>query len=109
MTLGTHKISTLVSNWHVSDEPSLSDHRYVCFQIGDITINQVTFRYPKRTKWKSYENNLKVNLVPISLSTHNDKGHRFVCRPVATGYYLILLSYLSSEDHLPTKECTSVE
>jgi hypothetical protein len=24
-TLGTNKIESLVSNWHVSDEPSLSD------------------------------------------------------------------------------------
>jgi hypothetical protein len=36
LTLGTNKIGDLVSNWHVSDEPSLSDHRYICFQIGNI-------------------------------------------------------------------------
>jgi hypothetical protein len=27
LTLGTNKIINLVSNWHLSDEPSLSDHR----------------------------------------------------------------------------------
>jgi hypothetical protein len=37
LTLGTNKTGDLVSNWHVSDEPSLSDHRYICFQIGNIT------------------------------------------------------------------------
>jgi hypothetical protein len=41
VTLGTKKIVNLVSNWHVSDEPSLSDHKYICFQIGNISINQV--------------------------------------------------------------------
>jgi hypothetical protein len=50
LTLGTNKIEVLVSNWHVSDEPSLSDHRYICFQIDNITTNYVTFRNPKRTK-----------------------------------------------------------
>jgi hypothetical protein len=35
LTLGTNRIGNLVSNWHASDEPSSSDHRYicVCFQI----------------------------------------------------------------------------
>jgi hypothetical protein len=35
LTLGTNKIGDLVNNWHVSAEPSLSDHRYICFQIGN--------------------------------------------------------------------------
>jgi hypothetical protein len=52
----------LVSNWHVSDDPSLSDDRYICFQISNITTNYVTFRNPKRTKWESYKDNLKGNL-----------------------------------------------
>jgi hypothetical protein len=38
LTLGTNKTRNLVSNWHVYDEPSLSDHRYMCFQIGDTAI-----------------------------------------------------------------------
>jgi hypothetical protein len=29
LTLGSNKIVNLVSNWHVSDELSLSDHRYI--------------------------------------------------------------------------------
>jgi hypothetical protein len=31
LTLGTNRIGNLVSNWHVSDNPSLSDHRYISF------------------------------------------------------------------------------
>jgi hypothetical protein len=51
LTLGTNKIGNLVSNWHVSDEPSLSHHRYirVCFRIGNAATTTVTFRDPKRT------------------------------------------------------------
>jgi hypothetical protein len=32
LTLETDKIGDLVTNWHVSDEISLSDHRYLVFQ-----------------------------------------------------------------------------
>jgi hypothetical protein len=39
LTLGTNNILNLVSNCLVSDEPSLSDHRYICFQLGNITTN----------------------------------------------------------------------
>jgi hypothetical protein len=53
LTLGTNKIGDLVSDWHVSDEPSLSDYRYICFEIGNLTTNYITFRNPKRTKWES--------------------------------------------------------
>jgi hypothetical protein len=51
LTLGTNKIANVVSNWHVSNETSLSDHRYICFQIGNISTNQVTYRNPRRTNW----------------------------------------------------------
>jgi hypothetical protein len=29
LTLGANKIGNLVSNWHISGEPSLSEHRYM--------------------------------------------------------------------------------
>jgi hypothetical protein len=45
LTLRTNKIGDLVSIWHVSDEPSLSIHRYIRFQIRKIK-NYVTFRNP---------------------------------------------------------------
>jgi hypothetical protein len=31
LTLGTNKISNPLNKWHVSDEMSLLDHRYICF------------------------------------------------------------------------------
>jgi hypothetical protein len=35
LTPGTNKIVNLVCNWHVSDKPPFSDHRYICFYIGN--------------------------------------------------------------------------
>jgi hypothetical protein len=70
LTLGTNKIGILVSNRHVTDEPSLLGHRYTSFQIGNITTNQVTFRNPTRTNWESYKDNLNVNLEITVRSIH---------------------------------------
>ena len=47
LTLGTDKVVDLVSDWHVSDETSLSDHRYIQFQVSDIKISKITYRNPK--------------------------------------------------------------
>jgi hypothetical protein len=47
LTLGSDCIGNLVRKWHVSDEPSLSDHRYILFQIGNVEITKVTCHNPK--------------------------------------------------------------
>jgi ABC-type lipopolysaccharide export system ATPase subunit len=49
LTLGTDKIGNLVTNWHVSDEISLSDHRYIVFQVGDLEVTRLTNRNTKGT------------------------------------------------------------
>jgi len=36
LTLRNDKICDLVTNWHVSDEPSFSDHRYRVLQVDDL-------------------------------------------------------------------------
>jgi hypothetical protein len=72
LTLGTNKRANLRSYWHVSDEPSLSDHRYICFPVGNISVNQVTFRN-RRTNWESYKDDRKVNLETLSRRIHTIK------------------------------------
>ena len=73
MTLGTDKVVDLVSDWHVSDETSLSDHRYILFQVSDIEISKVTYRNPKRTNWESYQEDLKENLRAVPRVVHSVK------------------------------------
>jgi hypothetical protein len=74
LTLGTKEIVNLVTNWHVSDETSLSDHRYICFQIANILINQVSYRNSRKTNWESYKDDLKGNLETLrrNMCTIND-------------------------------------
>jgi hypothetical protein len=74
LTLGTNRIGDPVSSWHVSDGPSLSDHRYICFQIHNIKAEKSTYRNARRTNWESYQDDLKVNLGTTSrnICTIND-------------------------------------
>jgi hypothetical protein len=71
LTLGTVKIGDLVTNWHVSDEISLSDHRYIAFQVGDLEVTRLTDCNPTRTNWESYREDLKVNLGVVPRVIHS--------------------------------------
>lgn len=42
-TLRTDKIRDLVSMGHVSEEISLSDHRYIVCQMGNLEVTRVTY------------------------------------------------------------------
>jgi hypothetical protein len=92
LTLGTNNIEERVTNWHVSDDPSLSDHRYICFQIGNITKNYLTYRNPKKTKLESYKDYLKGNLEIISrkIRTMRDSERSVdkLQRAIVVSYYL---------------------
>jgi hypothetical protein len=70
-TLGTDKIGDLMTNWHVSDEISLSDHRYIEFQVGDLEVTRLTYRNPKRINRESYQEDLKVNLGVVPRVIHS--------------------------------------
>jgi hypothetical protein len=53
LTLRTNHIHSLLRDGHVSDEPSLSAHRYTPFQIKKVHVGKITFPHPKRTDWES--------------------------------------------------------
>ena len=90
LTLGTNNIGNLVSNCHVSDEPSLLDHRYIRFQIGNITIQQVTFKNPRSTNCESYKDDLNVNL---EITLRNIRKIRDIDRSVDQLEQVVILSY----------------
>jgi hypothetical protein len=66
LTLGTNETGNPTSKWRLFDEPSLSDHRNICFQIGNIAITTFTSGDLNRTSWQSYEDDQKVNAETIS-------------------------------------------
>jgi hypothetical protein len=70
LTLGTDRIVDLMTNWHVSDEISLSDERYKVFQLCDLEVTSTEYRNPKRTNSESYQEELKANLWAVPRATH---------------------------------------
>ena len=46
---------SLVENWYVSSEPSLSDHSFIRFQIRKRNNENLNiFRNPRKTDWHEY-------------------------------------------------------
>ena len=56
-----------VADWEVSLEPSLSDHRYVLFNIGHYSPEVKSFRNLRKADWQLFVEHLSnANLPPIS-------------------------------------------
>jgi hypothetical protein len=70
LTLGTDKIVDLVTNWHVSDEISLSDDTYKVFQLCDLEVARPKYYDPKRTNSESYQEDLKANIWAVPRTIH---------------------------------------
>jgi ribonuclease HI len=51
-----------ISNWRVWDEESLSDHKYIRFDLGWYHVRPRCFRNPKNTFWDQYRSKLSENL-----------------------------------------------
>lgn len=74
LKIGAYNIGDLVINWHVSNEISLSNHRYILLQAGDLQVSRLIHRDPKRTNWEFYREDLKARLgfVPRVMHTVHD-------------------------------------
>lgn len=62
LTLATEEISRNIMNWHVSEELSCSDHRWLRFDIQVNTIAKTPWRNPRKTDRVLYEKHLKQTL-----------------------------------------------
>lgn len=67
----THPVPDLIQGWHVSDEPSLSEHRHIKFQITNFEQIGTCYRNPRRTVCDSFRVNLRNRL--------SDFGGRIRC------------------------------
>jgi ribonuclease HI len=54
ITICTPFIENKISNWHVSDEITLSDHRCIIFSIRSLKNSNIQFRNVKKTDWNKY-------------------------------------------------------
>jgi ribonuclease HI len=62
ITLGCRNAARLVSNWEVSSEASLSDHRQIRFSIGAEKPEPSYYRNPRATDWGAYRATLEGKL-----------------------------------------------
>ncbi len=66
ITFCSQKVSDLIKGWHVSNEASLSDHRYIIFSIGCCN-ESLHFRNPRNTDWVGYSEQLTCMTKSLSL------------------------------------------
>lgn len=66
LTLCSSSFSEKVKNWHVSDEPSLSDHRHIVFNIEARALETEEYRIPAKTDWNAFKEHLQGTRMPIN-------------------------------------------
>lgn len=54
VTLSNHLANGLITQWRVSTEPSLSDHRIIKFKVGLVVGNRTEVRNPRNVNWSKY-------------------------------------------------------
>ena len=77
LTLINRNAENCISDWHVSDVPSFSDHMYIWFRVQRGTKRTKMIRNVRRTCWNKYANELDhrlhdLNSTPVSISSVDD-------------------------------------
>lgn len=55
VTIASQAISALITKWRVSEELTLSDHKYIEFTFGNLAVEESFFRNPKATNWNLFK------------------------------------------------------
>lgn len=63
ITLCSTRMAHELTNWHVPDEGSLSDHRYIFFDHDNVSLKVTSFRNPRSTDWGLFNEVLATNLL----------------------------------------------
>ena len=71
ITVGTMAMGDYVKLWHVTREHSISDHRYIKFEIEMGIKQTITYRNPRKTDWDSYKRDLNTYLNETKSSLRN--------------------------------------
>lgn len=57
-----------ITNWHISPQETLSDHKEINFKIQMERRDGVLYRNPKNTNWEMFSNHLQENLLDLPQS-----------------------------------------
>ena len=69
ITICTERVSELVRDWRVLDEPSGSDHSRIQFSLRHI-VKEKWIRNPRKTDWEGYRKDLKAMLTKAPTRFH---------------------------------------
>lgn len=67
LTFCNSEISNLISNWHVSKEPSLSDHNHIIFELSINALSTIENLNPRKTDWESFSNLVAIESIHLPL------------------------------------------
>jgi hypothetical protein len=59
ITIATFYAGDFIKDWHVTEEVSCSDHRYIKFNITGIDHSVQFYRKPRRADWESFRTDLE--------------------------------------------------
>ena len=62
ITIATFYAGNLINDWHVTEEVSCSDHKYIRFTVRGIDHSVKIYRNPRRTDWESFRTDLSGGL-----------------------------------------------
>ena len=58
ITIATIHAGNFIKDWHVTEEVSCSDHRYIRFTVTGIDRSLEVYRNPRKTDWESFRTDL---------------------------------------------------
>jgi len=82
ITTATFYAGNLIKDWHVSEEVSCSDHRYIRFTVRGIDHSVKIYRNPRRTDWESFRTYLSGGLRGMT-----DKINNFINLEIAADQF----------------------
>jgi ribonuclease HI len=84
ITFSTQFFSHKICDWHVSDETSGSDHRYIRFNIeSNIYVNE-EIRIPQHTNWSLYNHYIQVHLEGVKTNIENSVDLDFTAEQITS-------------------------
>ena len=71
LTFATPNLYQKIVNWKVSEDISLSDHRFIGFSVSMAVPEKVSYRNPRNTDWVKFNELLEVKMADIDLNIRN--------------------------------------
>jgi ribonuclease HI len=82
VTMCSESVGGVIEDWHVSKEASMSDHRYVRFNLLGSKPLAKRFKNPRKTNWIMYEELLRIGLQDTKKTVTNIRDLELVSSQV---------------------------